>query len=137
MMHSRRHIIALKLCTTTMAENVTATLDLALQASGCDSATVVAKPGLLSDNGSPQIWHNFKWGSDHSQSGCRKRASMSNFMAAFKLSISFGQSPALTCSRIISAISVFISAGKSAIIWIVLCFIAENSNITLEDLGMG
>jgi len=32
-----------------------ATLDLALQASGCDSATVVAKPRLLSDNGSSYI----------------------------------------------------------------------------------
>ena len=32
------------------AEDVTATLDLALEASGCDRATVVAKPRLLSDN---------------------------------------------------------------------------------------
>ena len=37
------------------AEDVTATLDLALQASGCDRATVVAKPRLLSDNGSSYI----------------------------------------------------------------------------------
>jgi transposase InsO family protein len=37
------------------AEDVTATLDLALAASGCDSATVVAKPRLLSDNGSSYI----------------------------------------------------------------------------------
>ena len=37
------------------AEDVTATLDRALQASGCDSATVVAKPRLLSDNGSSYI----------------------------------------------------------------------------------
>jgi Integrase core domain. len=37
------------------AEDVTATLDLALEASGCDCATVVAKPRLLSDNGSSYI----------------------------------------------------------------------------------
>jgi putative transposase len=37
------------------AEDVTDTLDLALEASGCDSATVVAKPRLLSDNGSSYI----------------------------------------------------------------------------------
>ena len=34
-----RYIIAWKLCTTMRAEDVTDTLDLALQASGCDSAT--------------------------------------------------------------------------------------------------
>ena len=50
-----RHIIAWKLCTTMKAEDVTATLDLALEASGCDRATVVAKPRLLSDNGSSYI----------------------------------------------------------------------------------
>jgi hypothetical protein len=32
------------------AEDVTATLELALKASGCDQATVVHKPRLLSDN---------------------------------------------------------------------------------------
>jgi hypothetical protein len=32
------------------AEDVTDTLDLALAASGCDSATVLHKPRLLSDN---------------------------------------------------------------------------------------
>jgi putative transposase len=37
------------------AGDVTATLDLALKASGCDRATVVAKPRLLSDNGSSYI----------------------------------------------------------------------------------
>jgi len=37
------------------AEDVTATLDLALAASGCNGATVVAKPRLLSDNGSSYI----------------------------------------------------------------------------------
>jgi transposase InsO family protein len=43
-----RYIIAWKLCTNMRAEDVTDTLDLAL-ASGCDSATVLHKPRLLSD----------------------------------------------------------------------------------------
>ena len=46
-----RYIIAWKLCTNMRAEDVTDTLDLALKASGCDSATVLHKPRLLSDNG--------------------------------------------------------------------------------------
>jgi len=37
------------------AEDVTDTLDLALQASGCDQVYVVHKPGLLSDNGSSYV----------------------------------------------------------------------------------
>ncbi|ALC11151.1 putative transposase [Sphingopyxis sp. 113P3] len=45
-----RYIIAWKLCTNMRAEDVTETLDLALAASGCDSATVLHKPRLLSDN---------------------------------------------------------------------------------------
>lgn len=50
-----RYIIAWKLCTTMKTEDVTGTLDLALQASGCDRATVLHKPRLLSDNGSSYI----------------------------------------------------------------------------------
>ena len=50
-----RYVIAWKLCTTMKAEDVTNTLDLALQASGCDQARVVHKPRLLSDNGSSYI----------------------------------------------------------------------------------
>ena len=50
-----RYIIAWKLCTTMTAEDVTATLDLALKASGLDQATVVHRPRLLSDNGSSYI----------------------------------------------------------------------------------
>ena len=34
------------------AKDVTDTLDLALQASGCDQVSVTHKPRLLSDNGS-------------------------------------------------------------------------------------
>jgi transposase InsO family protein len=50
-----RYIIACKLCTTMRADDVTETLQLALQASGCDSARVVHRPRLLSDNGSSYI----------------------------------------------------------------------------------
>lgn len=37
------------------AEDVTDTLDLALQTSGCDQVHVVHKPRLLSDNGSSYV----------------------------------------------------------------------------------
>jgi len=50
-----RYIIAWKLCTTMKAEDVTATLELALKASGCDQAAVVHRPRLLSDNGPSYI----------------------------------------------------------------------------------
>jgi transposase InsO family protein len=46
-----RYIIAWKLCTTMSADDVTATLDLALQASGLDEAAPEQRPRLLSDNG--------------------------------------------------------------------------------------
>ena len=50
-----RYIIAWKLCTGMTADDVTATLDLALKASGLDQATVVHRPRLLSDNGSSYV----------------------------------------------------------------------------------
>ena len=50
-----RYIIAWRLCTNMRAEDVTDTLDLAVAASGCDSATVLHKPRLLSDNGPSYI----------------------------------------------------------------------------------
>ena len=50
-----RYIISWKLCTTMKAADVTDTLVLALEASGCDSATVMQKPRLLSDNGSSYV----------------------------------------------------------------------------------
>ena len=43
-----RYIISWKLCTNMKAEDVTDTLELALQASGCDQVQVVHKPRLLS-----------------------------------------------------------------------------------------
>jgi transposase InsO family protein len=65
-----RYIVAWKLCTNMKAGDVTDTLELALEASGCDSATVHHKPRLLSDNGSSYISHDLaEWlddqGMDH------------------------------------------------------------------------
>ena len=50
-----RYIISWKLCTRMKTGDVTDTQDLALQASGCDQATVLHKPRLLGDNGSSYI----------------------------------------------------------------------------------
>ena len=50
-----RYIVAWKLCTTMKAEDVTETLNMALQASGLDQVHVVHRPRLLSDNGSSYI----------------------------------------------------------------------------------
>src|SRR5680860_34721 len=50
-----RYIIAWKLCTTMKASDVTDTLELALQASGCDQINVLHRPRLLSDNGASYI----------------------------------------------------------------------------------
>ena len=65
-----RYIIAWKLCKTMTAPEVMETVDLALQASGCDQAQVAYKPRLLSDNGSSYISHDLaEWlddkGMDH------------------------------------------------------------------------
>ena len=60
-----RYIIAWKLCTNMRAEDVTSTIELALQASGCDQAVVRHKPRLLSDNGSCYISGDLaKWLTD-------------------------------------------------------------------------
>ena len=67
-----RYIIAWKLCTTMRAEDVTDTLELALKASGCDSARVLHKPKLLSDNGPSYIASELaEWIDDHSMSHVR------------------------------------------------------------------
>ena len=50
-----RYIVAWKLCATMSAEDVTATLDLALLASGLNHATVMHRPRLLSDNGASYV----------------------------------------------------------------------------------
>src|SRR5947208_2720094 len=57
-----RYIVAWKLCTTMKAEDVTATLELALQASGRDQTELADRPRLLSDNGFSYIaWDLGKW----------------------------------------------------------------------------
>ena len=50
-----RYIIARKLCTNMKADDVTATLTLALEASGCNRANVAHKPRLFSDNSSSYV----------------------------------------------------------------------------------
>lgn len=50
-----RYIISWKLCTTMNTSDVTETLNMALDASGCDQANVLHKPRLLSDNGPSYI----------------------------------------------------------------------------------
>jgi transposase InsO family protein len=57
-----RYIVAWKLCTTMKAEDVTATLEMALDAAGLDKARVLHRPRLLSDNGSSYISDDLaKW----------------------------------------------------------------------------
>lgn len=57
------------------AQEVTDTLDLALQASGCDQVRAAPKPGLLSDNGSSYVLDDLaEWLQDkgriHSRGAC-------------------------------------------------------------------
>ncbi len=67
-----RYIIAWKLCTTMKASDVTNTLELALQASGCDQVNVMHRPRLLSDNGASYISRDLAdWLEDHSMDHVR------------------------------------------------------------------
>jgi len=50
-----RYIIAWKLCTNMSTNDVTDTLEMALQASGCDQVSIRHRPRLLSDNGPSYI----------------------------------------------------------------------------------
>jgi transposase InsO family protein len=50
-----RYVVAWKLCTTMKTSDVTDTLELALQASGCNQVAVQHKPRLLSDNGASYV----------------------------------------------------------------------------------
>ena len=57
-----RFNVAWKLCATMKAQDVTATLDLALAASGLDQMIVVHRPRLLSDNGASYLAEDLaKW----------------------------------------------------------------------------
>jgi putative transposase len=67
-----RYIIAWKLCTTMKVGDVTDTLELALQASGCDQINVMHRPRLLSDNGAPYISSDLAdWLEDHAMDHVR------------------------------------------------------------------
>jgi putative transposase len=67
-----RYIIACKLCTTMKADDVTATLAIALDASGLDKARVLHRPRLLSDNGSSYISDDLaKWLKRHDMTHVR------------------------------------------------------------------
>src|SRR5204863_6420700 len=67
-----RYIIAWKLCTTMKAEDVTATLEMALDAAGLDKARALHRPRLLSDNGSSYISdHLAKWLERHDMAHVR------------------------------------------------------------------
>ena len=65
-----RYVVAWKLCTTMRTSDVTDTLELALQASGCNQVAVQHKPRLLSDNAASYVsgeladWLNAE-GMDH------------------------------------------------------------------------
>jgi putative transposase len=62
-----RYIVAWKLCVTMKAEDVTATLDRALRASGLHEAAPQQRPRLLSDNGSSYVAGDLaKWLGDRS-----------------------------------------------------------------------
>jgi len=50
-----RYIVSWKLYTTMKTSDVTDTLEMALDASGCDKAKIIHKPRLLSDNGASYI----------------------------------------------------------------------------------
>ena len=67
-----RYIIAWKLCTTMKAEDVTATLEMALDVAGLDQASVLHRPRLLSDNGSSYISDDLaKWLERHDMAHVR------------------------------------------------------------------
>ncbi len=67
-----RYVVAWKLCTGMTSYDVTETLELALQASGCDQAEVVQKPRLLSDNGSSYVSNELaEWLNDKGMSHVR------------------------------------------------------------------
>ena len=67
-----RYIIAWKLCTTMKADDVTATLEMALDASGLDKAKFLHRPRLLSDNGSSYVSDDLaKWMERHDMAHVR------------------------------------------------------------------
>ena len=80
-----RYILAWKLCATMKTSDVTGTLDLALQASGCDQAHVVHKPRLCCRTTGPATslvswlngWATGKWGTSGGHHIIRKHRARS------------------------------------------------------------
>jgi len=69
-----RYILAWKLCDGMTARDVSDTLDLALAASGLETATVKHRPRLLSDNGPSYVSAELKdWLDDHGMGHTRGR----------------------------------------------------------------
>jgi transposase InsO family protein len=69
-----RYILAWKLCDGMTARDVSDTLDLALAASGLETATVKRRPRLLSDNGPSYVSAELKdWLDDHGMGHTRGR----------------------------------------------------------------
>ena len=69
-----RYILAWKLCGGMTASDVSDTLDLALQSSGLETATVKHRPRLLSDNGPSYVSAELKdWLDDHGMGHTRGR----------------------------------------------------------------
>jgi len=67
-----RYVIASRFCPGMISRDVTESLNLALQASGCDQAKVGQKPRLLSDNGSSYVSCELAdWLSDNGMSHVR------------------------------------------------------------------
>jgi putative transposase len=67
-----RYILAWKLCTTMRAEDVTATLGMALGAAALDKSKVCHRPRLLSDNGSSYVSDDLaKWLNAHNMDHVR------------------------------------------------------------------
>ena len=70
-----RYIIAWKPCPTMKAEDVTATLDLALKASGLDETEVIHRPRLVSNHGSSYIAADLtEWLDQPEHGACPRRA---------------------------------------------------------------
>jgi len=99
-----RYIVAWKLCTGMRAEDVTATLDLALRASGLDQATPADRPRLLSDNGSSYIAGELaEW--LESSAGTRRSRTASCWKTTSCPAISKPRSPPSSTTTTITAIT--------------------------------
>jgi transposase InsO family protein len=94
-----RYIIAWKLCTTMKAEDVTDTLELALETSGIETARVAHRPRLVSDNGSSYLSADLaKWLDDRKMQ--HVRGAPYHLMTQGKIERRLRRSRTASCSRI-------------------------------------